>query len=270
MAGLMYFVPDVTAAQLARDNVLSSALLKSRGLDEVLSDRMTRDLTAVFDLTTRGPGDLCGAMIIPLPNNGDAPPRMMYEPTCQDWYPDKDPKQLWIGRDKSLPPLPAELERSQRTAGYDVKLKDGQLWHVPIVRRPGGSSELPRSVRFDAQDKLILQIERRYEAIWNDMAAAVDLLCGFGGNVELEPYIKLAIRVLGINYRFGVREQNVYELVDSNNWQDILEAAIDWPLIAEKQAEAQKKRALAEATAAGSTPPGQPAGSPTTDQATAT
>lgn len=268
MAGLMYFLPDLYTQHIVRGGELSHALLEKRGVAEVLADRLTTDLTSVFDLRIRGPGGYCGAMIVPLPNCGTAPPRLTYEPTMQDWSPGWDEKQLWIGVDQSARPTPADLVRRERTTGYDVELADGQLWHVPVIRRPGGSTNLPRTIRFGPEERMAMQIERRYEAIWNDMAPALELLCGEGGEVEVEPFVKLAIRVLGVNYRYGLQEQNVLQLVSSTSWQAILEAAIDWPLVETKIAELEKKRGPAAPSPAASTPPGPPADSPSTAPAT--
>ncbi|MBL9125834.1 MAG: hypothetical protein JNG90_19490 [Planctomycetaceae bacterium] len=268
MAGVMYFLPDVYTAQLVRGREISRALLASRGLDEVLADRRTIDLTSVFDLTRRGPGDRCGAMLVPLPNSGEAPARMMYEPEFQEWQPGWDPQQLWLGRDRSEAVTPGGLARTQQFRGYDVELADGQVWHVPIVRRPGGSTELPRAIRFGAPGMMELSIEQQYQALWHDLLPALEFLCSEGGRVELEPLVSLAIRVLGVNYRFGLQEQNLLQLVDTTNWQRILEAAIDWPLVEEKIAELQKKTSEESPLPAESMPPGPPAGSPTIAPAT--
>lgn len=270
MAGLLYFLPDVYTQQLVRGDALSVALLRERGLDEVLADRLTTDLTSVYDLRGRGPGGRCGSMIVPLPNSGSAPPRMTFEPDCQAWEP-WDEDKLWIGRDLSAAPTPADLARRQCMVGYDVALADGQRWHVPVVRRWGDTTQLPRTLKFDAGGAMRAAIRPEYRELFEAMEPAIELLCGAGGEqtIDIEPFVRLAIRVLGVNYRYGLAEQNVLGLVDTTNWQAVLEAAVDLPLVEEALRRAEKKTASAAASERSSTPPGRPADSPATPPATA-
>lgn len=257
MAGLMYFLPDVYTQQLLSGTQISRALLEARGLADVLADRLSTERTSVFDLLREGPGGRCGAMIVPLPNSGAPPVRLMFEPHFQDWIVPFAEDQYWIGLDRSERPRPEDLERMQICQGYPVELADGQRWHVPVIRRPDDSTQLPRSVQFDAAGRMRTVLVDRYREMWQAMAPAVEFFCAPGEHsAELEAMIRLAIRVLGVNYRYSLAEQNVLGLVDTTNWQAVLEAAIDWPLVEERLAAAEKKSGLPAASPPASTPPG--------------
>ncbi|MDA7978184.1 MAG: hypothetical protein MPJ50_05370 [Pirellulales bacterium] len=135
--------------------------------------------------------------------------------------------------------------------GYLLPLK-GQQWQIPVIRRPDGTTSLPRDMKLDfANPKQATEtIAAEYEEIWADTAEAIDWLEGFNHDPPtvppMGPAIHLCVRALGLNYRYGIAEQNLLSLANSQTYPAILSALADFPKFA---ADAQKKaRTMARPT----------------------
>lgn len=240
MAQPLYFLPHL---QWNRDQSLSTIrlILRERGLAEVFSD-VPQEQVCVAVLNGRGPGDLSGTIIAYQTFAGDVPRRLGYYANEQRWMPVGDGTQCWIGIDTDEPPKPEDLRRRKEHSGYTLELGDGNRYSVPVIRRPDGSTGLPTDLYFDAVGKLCEPIKPAYERYWE---ASKEVSEWFFGDTQPEVIdtakaFRLAVDALGINYRFGMQEQNALRLIDKENFITLLMLTIDWPAVRD-DAEAQKK-----------------------------
>ena len=230
----LYFLPGAEPESLtfAGSQRLDPALLERHGLGLTWRDVRIDDLT-VNHIRTKGPGGKSGLLLAAKTFDGRGPLRPTFVESEQEWRPLGDPKQAWIGLEKSAePPGPDELRRKLTSAGYSVELAGGQRWQVPIVRRPDDSTELPREAYFDDHDRFVEEVKAEHRALWEEMGAALnwfDAETFDGGDFSREKGLDLAIRALAINYRFGRGEQRLLRAIDSTNWATVLAMAIDLP-----------------------------------------
>lgn len=250
MSQPLYFLPGLRAA--SADNIaLRKGVLKERGLLDVFAD-VPFDHQPLWDLPARGPGDLAGALLCYQTPKGDMPTNQGYFPDQQKWSPVGDGSLLWIGFDPADPPKPEEMARRKQYPGYAVNLGE-ETWSVPVVRRPDGSTELPCDMLWDATGKLQEPIKPAYESYWNESAEVARWFFE-GEQPTRERALELAVKSLGINYRFGRNEQNAFRTIDREGLFLVLAATVDAP----SQNGAPKK------TLAQSAEPGSPESSPAT------
>lgn len=261
----LYFLPNLTKEQLAPGEVLDRSVLRARGIADVFADCEFKD--CLFnEPSSVGPGGKSGLYLAyQVPGTGELPRRTGFYPEEQDWHQVGDGERVWIGIDKASPPTAADMVRKRVFHGYYVTLADGQQWAVPVIRRPDGSTELPCDMVFDAAGNVIEPIKRAYIEYWNETADVAEWFFserGFDSEGFTKPRaLKLAVRALGLNYRYGVNEQNAVRAIDTMNWVSVLGCTVDLNKTIEL---AEKKSAAALAAEQSNTLPGQPADSPTT------
>lgn len=167
--------------------------------------------------------------------DGAAPDWLGYFPQRQTWT--QLGPGVWIGVDDHLPPTPADLVRRKTFAGHAVTLADGREWLIPVVRRPGGSTNLPQRLGWDfATKKFGATLDERYRDVWERTAEAVDVFFNrekTGGSITLERACELAVDALRLNYRIGPAEASLLGLLDTTNWEQALGAVVDLPTFLE-------------------------------------
>lgn len=262
----LYFLPDLRSA--ACDSVpLLRSVLRERGLWEVFAD-VPDTHTVVAELTGRGPGGKSGVILYYQTATGEVPRRSGYTPDEQSWSPVADGSLVWIGVDPSEPPKPEEMARRRQYRGYSLECGDGQRWQVPIIRRPDGSTELPRDMVYDSAGRYSEPLKAAYAAYWDEIGEFAEWY--YGGmdpeGFSRERGLQLATRALSLNYRFGPHEQNALRIIDADCYLTILAAAVDAPTWTDID-EAQKK--MRGQSSIASISPGLPAASATTDLAMA-
>jgi hypothetical protein len=230
MAQPLYFLPGLKRASLLPDgNKLTRSLLESRGIREAFSDVAGKSDCFIGDILGSGPGGKSGCVLCYQTPDGALPENTGYRPDSQEWHEVND--DLWIGIDTTSPPTPDDLARPRQHNGYLLVL-DGQSVHVPIIRRPDGSSELPRDLYWDAAGKLAESVKKAYAAYWEETALVSDWFFAKGFDsptFDLGKAMALAVRAVGINYRYSRIEHNLLRWIDSTNWSTVLSAAVDGP-----------------------------------------
>lgn len=261
MAQPLYFLPDLR--QAAAESVpLRKQVLKERGLADIFAD-VPFDQQPLWELKGRGPGDQPGCILYYQTPSGAIPRAAEFRPKEQTWHPVGDGSLLWIGLDSAEPPKPEEMARRKQYPGYWIELGDGCEWRVPVIRRPDGTTELPRDMKWDATGKLVEPIKAAYEAYWDATAETAKWFYSRNGEViDRDRALSLAVQAMGLNYRYGRNEHNVLRLVDSENYLLILAATVDRP--AHEENEDQKKSETLNS------PHGLQDESQTTDQAAVT
>jgi hypothetical protein len=267
MAQPIYFLPGLHVTD-ADDRPKRSGILSARGLAEIFAG-VPLDLQPCYELSGNGPGGLAGCMLCYQTPDGRMP-RAWGNKLIDSlpWSPIGDGSLLWLAIDPADPPRPDELVRSRRCRGYDAELGDGQKWHVPVIRRPDGSSFLPSAFSRDTAGRRIEKLRAEFQSHFEALRPAAEWLYGDMDPQKLDrdAFIDLAIRALGINYRFGWNEQEQLGLVGTENYLLILAAAVDVPAF-KATTEAQKKSSGHQSET--SISPGPPAASPVTSPVSA-
>ena len=190
--------------------------------------------------TADGPGSQPGLLL----SRYDAP---VYVPMEQVWRPVLSPTTLrrvpgaWVGCAKSPAGRPAAslLLRSEVAVGHTVRLRDGNRWTIPVIRRlPVGCGKpavvirrgLNGTIRKDTCGNLD-ELFSRAIAVTMDTAGGQRTERGVGREAQSaeEELLTLAELALGLNYRAGPAEVALLELLDSVNARAICEALVDLP-----------------------------------------
>jgi hypothetical protein len=263
MSQPLYFLPNLQRQQIAPDGRFSRAILKERGIDDVFSDVVGQQDCLIGEVMGPGPGGQTGTILCyQRAVDGRLPSRTGYQPEFQTWTPIHS-ESLWIGINNDEPITEEDIRRQRLHPGWESILREGEAWIVPVVRRPDGSSELPTEMYFDAAGNLCRPIKDRYQEFWQESAKTCALFAAGDTAIEevlpIETRLHLAIRALGINYRFGRTEQSIMRLIDSENHLFILYNTIDRRKV-DAVREAEKKTELASSPAQPNSTPGQPEG----------
>lgn len=246
MSQPLYFLPDRAAADLATaDGRVHRGALAAVGLADTLADVATVEQLGMVPVTGNGPGGRSGVVICAQRADGAVPERVGFYPDCQEWSEHRG-GALWIGLSTVSPVTPADLMRRGNRggsggtprppfAGHLVSLAGGE-WEVPVIRRvgPAGWSALPTRLYWDDGGAFQQEIAPEYRAIWDETGAACNLLLDSiqgGQSVDLEWAVDLGLRALALNFRVDRLLQGRLGLIDSTNWQTVIEAMIDWPLV---------------------------------------
>lgn len=215
------------------------AMLKERGLADTFSGLALEEMP-LMELPGRGPDNKAGCILGYQTPSGDVPRRLGFYPKEQSWTPVGDGSLVYIGVDTAEPPKAFELARKEQYPGYVIPIGETGEWIVPVIRRPDGTTELPRGfVRNVAgvQEQVIKAAYRRY---WDDSAGAAEWFFGTNEQFRADKAVELAVQALSINYRFGWNEQNLLQPVDSETYLKIVAATVDMPAVQERLA-AKKK-----------------------------
>jgi len=275
MAPPIYFFPNLAVSELVKQDKFDQQAIASRGLGGVLGDLVrVRERCSLFELVKPGPGGATGTLLSV--TGGKSPQRMGYYPESQDWHERPVGMDVWVGIDREMPPTPDDLARGERLYGYAVEMGDGCNWVVPVIRCPFGreafgQSSLPMDYTYRSghAEQVICE---DYRELWELTGQAWDHWYDRESQPEmdLDVLLRIAVESLGINYRYGKVEQTVLRLVNSRNWEDVLAAVLDVPLLAaEMKNRNGKKKDSLQAHASSSSTHGHEGTCQATDRAVA-
>lgn len=241
MAQPLYFLPGITRATLAPGGKLVRSILRARGLADVFDDvGVGREDFGTNDLAGRGPGNKSGLILFYQRSDGAIPRRAGYYPAEQEWTEVND--GLWIGVDTDDPPTAADLARKKQYGGYTLELANGERWLVPVIRRPDGTTELPTDMLWNEAGLLVEPLKDRYRSYWDESAEVCSWFFDNQDGFDKAKALTLAVRALGLNYRYGRAEQNIIRAVDTETFMTVLAATVDLPKVNE-MSDAEKKSA---------------------------
>jgi len=170
--------------------------------------------------------------------------------------------RYWVGMWRSARPTAAELLRpgDEIVDGRPVDL-GGEAWLVPVARRWTLHEDAPRwypaletSVSLDANGELVTgNVVPRLAELWEDAQSVAETIFNAenaGGAVQLDGKEQFArcVRVLATNYRLGLAECGLLELLTTRNMAEVLRVLVDLPgLQALTDALVKKNEAVTEA-----------------------
>lgn len=233
----VYFLPRVSAGQIYDPITerLNRKTLQAHGLLGIFGDLRGRADISISDgkLINGGSGCLlaCGA------------PDKFTRPDSLEWL----EGDVWIGCDPEAPPSEPDLRRKRQVGGYRIDGDDGSSWLVPIIRRPDDTTEMPCDMYYE-NGVLKEPVKEAYREYWEATAEVAGwFFNGDGESFTRARGLDLAVKALGINYRFGHMEQRVCKVVTSENFLAILGYTVDYPRYSALSA-AEKKSTFAPDT----------------------
>lgn len=251
----LYYLPNLEARHLAPEGVISRSMLAERLLGEVWRDVEWEQVHRI--VCQRGPDKNRGLIV----STSDA--RLGYYPDEQTWE-CLAADVLWVGYPTAAPPTPVDLQRRAIVTGHNVELA-GNNWIVPVIRRLDTSSNLPQVPKW-ADGACTLTIRKEWQALWEKSGRMWDVFAE--GSATLQEVLELAVDALAVNYRVDRSLITQLEILDTTNWEGVLRAACDWPVV-EALLEAQQKKTTPAEAGLASTTPGSADDSPSTDPAAA-
>lgn len=179
---------------------------------------------------SQGPGGGGGVLVSPCSGQAFS---LDYEPEEQAWT--ETGLGYWVGIDPRGTIAPEALERDTMCSGHEVRLGDGE-WVIPAARLVAGGTHLPQRRRL-RDGKLCWEVEESHaelsaaaDRIWDALMAGEAVV----NDEELDAAIDAALR---INYRVGVTELAVADLLPIEAVREMAGALIDLPTIRRLEAE---------------------------------
>lgn len=254
MAGFLYFIANVTEADLNKNGLLDRAILKAKGLDDVLSDVVQVPAHASLAEVKRlvGPGGNVGVVLAPVSKHYGVPELVTFDPDRQKWF-DRG-NGVWIGITDGKIPGSQALERWQLISGYEVTDPSTQVWLAPVCRSPkrdGQFGYLRQTYRFDAAGKPLAAVSSDHHWLWELSGICREFYSQLfnppGDDATPEekaayvlpdflPMVGYAVSLLGVNYRLGMPEINVLadlgrDVLTNTTVHSICQASYDGELL---------------------------------------
>lgn len=208
-----------------------------------------RQFSSVFSVT--GPGEQAGALIT-IGDPGESPPQPKYDPANQIWRKGPDGK-YWVGVDKRARPTPENLLRKKPLTGEIAELSNQTKWVVPvcvpsIIDGMTGST-LPYRLDLDDNGSLKGALAVEFEPVaeqcfeyFNEYTGLSDPNPKETPQARMERRIDLAVKLLAINYHVArIEVIALLGVFATNNWKNVLRAAIEADRVDEAVKEVEKK-----------------------------
>lgn len=254
MAGFLYFIANVTESDLNKNGLLNRAILKEKGLDDVLCDVVQTPAHASLAEVKKlvGPGGNAGVVLAPVSKHYGVPDLVTFDPDRQAWF-DRG-NGVWIGVVDGQVPTAMELERWVCISGYEVIDPTTQVWVAPVCRSPKQESAfggLRQTYRFDESGKPVSKVASDHVWLWEISGKCRDyyytLFNAPGEEATPEeiasykapsmvPMIGYAAQLLGANYRIGLPEINLLsdmgrDVLTNSTVHSICQASFDLELL---------------------------------------
>jgi hypothetical protein len=230
MPAPLYFFPRCKLADVFdRDGLIVRSFLAEYGYDDVWRDVKNKAQCIAHECKTSESGHE-GLLFAPLPLDKKVPNDL--RATGPHWR-ECEGGGLWI---RTHGCTPADLLRANAEAGYRMAIASDPdvLVHVPIIRSPNDQRvSLPQRLWVNNAGEVQRVFYDREQAIFDALAPAWDHLTREQSDepFPLADALRLATRIIGINYRYGMNEQRFLGWLDSQNWEDALRYACDFPLL---------------------------------------
>jgi len=224
----LYYLPRITYADV-NASTIAAAGLAAVFRDLLVTPRVTQDRISRRQVHTGGPDGGSGAIFAATPRPGEPETIIGYFRDRQTWL---NCGPFWLGYETGTLPAPEVLRRDRPLEGYLHTLGDARDWEVPIVRKAGRISRLPRSMGIDSEGRFTLSPLPEFDAAWDAAGKMFDHIFSPDPFPFSEAFA-LCVEVLALNYRIGPREAAALKLFTTENFERVFEAAVDMPLVVE-------------------------------------
>lgn len=245
MAGFLIYLPGERGSH--------PDVLRKVGLGELLAPDDAGPM--FFDVIAGGPDGSTGKGVLWEHDDASRRPARTINLETQEWHPakacgDLPAGRFWLGRERSRPVRPEDLERKVMHPGADVILEDRQAWHVPIAR------QLPRVLGLTDDGQVGGRVKDAYRDFYHAAWSIFDLFGltpeGMAIVPEREGY-EFCAQALSINYRVNRDVCDFLGLIGTAALVAIPKAVIEMEELIEwlekKNAEAASQPIAAGATA---------------------
>ena len=292
MFGFLYYLP-LAKDTVVQDGRLAAGVLANAGLSDVLLDVSAVPKECVVAECRSGPDGKAGCVLIPVPVHRELPGKLGYDPDSQVWRPSGSGPStldsgLFLGWYRDAVPRPADLERTQQIAGWEIRDAYGDTWSIPVARGVNNRrGNFPFAVRWGDEGKPYCGVSGRYQQFWADSARLWDLVAahaqpahgglaiiGEGFTDEDDQFlIDMVHRALQVNYRVDAWALAAYDQVRPG-WLTQVTASLIANAVVDMHGKrawdaAQKKTVTPSDHAGVSSTPGDPAECPSTSPAEA-
>lgn len=230
---MLYFIEEAKAA--------SPALLEKHGLAKLIVQPMSRECM-------NGPGGTAGVVV--MDQSCVSPDRMpKYQRESQRWEKRFGFDGTWLGCWENWKPTSEHFARSKQVPGNTIKLDDGNIWTVPLIRTWMDDVEsnqvlhsccLPRSYRRSPETGNLVpgEVITEYRDLWSAACEIANAMLEqlFGGHtrIEVDQADKFVEKVLATNYRVSLDEIGFLGLLNDSSYGEVIRLALDWPVLVER------------------------------------
>lgn len=167
---------------------------------------------------SKGPDGGSGVLLYAMPVSGEKPFSLRYKPDLQTWV---DCGTHWLGMNNEQKPEPDGLLRKKTLNSYRYTLADGREWMCPKIRR-GGMPLVPAWWKMN-QGLFTLEVKTEFVDIWNESES-----WSLGiRSISYPEAFSICALCLGLNYRMGVNEISMLNMLDMETSRDVILAALD-------------------------------------------
>jgi hypothetical protein len=148
-----------------------------------------------------------------------------YYPESQAWLPVPG-TTAWAGLCLNDMPKPSDLAREASLTSYTAPLGDGHTWSCPVVTNKEKSVLLPMTYSVNEAGEIIKVHNRKYDAL---LCAAYQVwdLCDHNAIIDEEKEVEIASTALSANYRVGIAELALMQVLDVISIKRIFMSLID-------------------------------------------
>lgn len=233
MSRFIYCIPNPQDGQVFTPDIIQGA-----GLQYAVHSQWESAITR----NNGGPANCNGVWVaaFPPPGSGQQPP--FYKPDGQEWKRGPDGK-FFVAFDDDGRPGPDDVCRPNIISGHEVKLRDGNLWTIPIARSVVRGATLPRGIILSDDGRTWRFSDLpEYLAICRDAETIFDMLVK-GGTVKLDinEAMRICAAALAINYRVGPVEVSMLQLFSESEMWDVMQAICDWQTVTKVGSDQEKK-----------------------------
>lgn len=255
----MLFFITTTLAELGISTtgpIANRTLLKKLELDSLFGDLRCEQLS-YGEIRGGGPDGQAG-VLLSLPLAGRSLMAARYSPERQSWR--HVSPAVWIGTEADpsgeleFIPGPEHLERECSLHCENVRMADGSIWEVPVIREPVVESQLlpaelhrtglPCAFYRGMDGQWATQVTKTYQPLWRQSLVMFSALVE-GQPVRYVDYFEFALAVLNLRYRMNVLIHSRWpeQWLDTDSVREVVRAAVGWNIIA-RVLEDQKKTEL--------------------------
>jgi hypothetical protein len=222
-----------------------------------------------------GPDGTTGIWVTVWPEHGERPKPLGYHPDRQTWVKVRneatDSPAVYVGHAAGQRPTPSDLANGNPhgLSGPDVKLCDGQSWTIAEIREPLigerllptpiQQTALPTLIGRDLDGNLARPVKPQFQQLWEASGDWFDVWCEIHftdrNTFDSIQALEFCLQVLQLRYRICDYTNDAFGLLDTQNFQQSIEAAIGWPAVrrfleSQLEDDAPQKKTTDSATAA--------------------